>query len=275
MSKVWVERGRGFEPDPAEGNKDDWCAELGALSALGGAIDISRYMPPVLDQGSNGSCVAQAVMTLFFVEMAKQGMSPREMMSRMWAWWLCRKERGMQHLNRGCWIRQMFRLLKAHGYPPESYMPHRTRSYKRKPGVRVYRAATDQAEVHATKLGRAPVEYRRIMGAKGEERARELDAALGAGYPFAFGVTLPKKFGRTDDFDKKRAYRPKANAKMGGGHAMVGFAKVGNDYLVRNSWGDGWGDKGVFIMDREWMSKEGRDHWLVASCPIPSELIAA
>lgn len=71
---------------------------------------------------------------------------------------------------------------------------------------------------------------------------------LAAGYPIAFALNTFRNF---DDAsrNKGRVPMPKADAKTRnthGWHAMlcVGYSDIDRDFIVRNSWGREWGDKG-------------------------------
>jgi len=72
--------------------------------------------------------------------------------------------------------------------------------------------------------------------------------SLAEGYPFVFSVTL---FNKSFDVAKKRGYVPMPDfdaekiRDAHGRHAMlcVGYKESAKVFIVRNSWGETWGDK--------------------------------
>jgi C1A family cysteine protease len=60
---------------------------------------------------------------------------------------------------------------------------------------------------------------------------------------------------------------PSANDQVEGGHAVMalGYDDVHQWYIVRNSWGSGWGDKGYFYMPYAYMTNNNlcADFWTI------------
>ena len=60
---------------------------------------------------------------------------------------------------------------------------------------------------------------------------------------------------------------PQANDQQLGGHAVtaVGYDDFKECFIVRNSWGEGWGDKGYFYMPYQYISHPmlAQDFWAI------------
>ena len=56
---------------------------------------------------------------------------------------------------------------------------------------------------------------------------------------------------------------PQSNEQCIGGHAVcvVGYDNSKQMFLVRNSWGSGWGDKGYFYIAYEYFKSYASDCW--------------
>jgi hypothetical protein len=233
--------------------------------------DLRYLSPPRMDQGSNGSCVLQTVAGLIYAAHRREGSSNPELLSRMQLWWLCRKERGLQDWNVGCWLRQALRIASKEGFCRERHMPHSRSTYNLRPPKNSERMARDQAAKHAVKLGRKPVEYRRIKAAKGPELVLALRAAMANHQQVGGGWDVPERFlkGR---FDPAEPYTMKASEQRAGGHAMRIVASVDGGFVLDNSWGTGWGDDGRFFMSDKEAGKM-RDPWTVLSAPYFSDSV--
>jgi C1A family cysteine protease len=76
-------------------------------------------------------------------------------------------------------------------------------------------------------------------------------AALAAGYPIAFGIMVYESF--ESEGVAKTGVVPMPDTKREqclGGHAVcaVGYDDAEQSFIVRNSWGEEWGDKGHFYL---------------------------
>jgi C1A family cysteine protease len=78
----------------------------------------------------------------------------------------------------------------------------------------------------------------------------EMKGCLAQGYPFVFGFSVYESFESDSVAKSGRMPMPKKNEKQLGGHAVlaVGYDDAAKRFLVRNSWGPGWGIAGYFTM---------------------------
>ena len=80
--------------------------------------------------------------------------------------------------------------------------------------------------------------------------AGQMKACLSAGYPFVFGFTVYKSFEGDAVAKSGMVPMPGASETEVGGHAVmaVGYNDSVQRFLVRNSWGSGWGVGGYFTI---------------------------
>ena len=60
---------------------------------------------------------------------------------------------------------------------------------------------------------------------------------------------------------------PTKNEKVLGGHAVMlcGYDDKTEMFIVRNSWGSEWGDKGYFYMPYDFIKQYASDFWVLYS----------
>jgi C1A family cysteine protease len=94
-----------------------------------------------------------------------------------------------------------------------------------------------------------------------------MKGCLAAGYPFVFGFTVYESF-ESDAVAKTGVVEmPAPSEKVLGGHAVVavGYDDSTQRFIVRNSWGPGWGMGGYFTIPYAYLtdSNLADDFWTV------------
>ncbi|WP_028551767.1 C1 family peptidase [Paenibacillus sp. UNC451MF] len=206
-------------------------------SILPDEVDLRPNDVPIFDQGHIGSCTANAGCGLReFLRKREDGLSLYFNLSRLFLYWHSREMRGWENEDSGAFIRDMMKVLADIGTCTESRFPYIQNTFRDKP--------TAEAEANA---GEHRIkEYHRVFDLNG------FKSALAEGFPVVFGFDV------FPDFESWEVARTgimqdyPENAVSHGGHAVlaVGYKKInGKDYfIVRNSWGEAWGDKGYFYM---------------------------
>ena len=92
-----------------------------------------------------------------------------------------------------------------------------------------------------------------------------LQAALAEGFPIVFRIsTFP-----SIDHTASTGYipMPQPDERSDGGHCMllVGYDNAPRRFLVRNSWGEGWGDRGYGTIDYDYVTNLALagDFWII------------
>lgn len=88
---------------------------------------------------------------------------------------------------------------------------------------------------------------------------------LAEGYPFVFGFTVYESFETRKVVETGIASMPRKKERVLGGHAVlaVGYNQKDKRFLVRNSWGTGWGKNGYFTMPYEYLKTLAADFWTI------------
>jgi len=94
-----------------------------------------------------------------------------------------------------------------------------------------------------------------------------LKGCLASGYPFVFGFTVYQSFESAQVAKTGIVPMPAPHEAVVGGHAVlaVGYDDASQQFIVRNSWGDGWGIKGYFMMPYGYLTDTSLsdDFWTV------------
>jgi len=88
---------------------------------------------------------------------------------------------------------------------------------------------------------------------------------LAKGFPFVFGFTVYDGFESEDVYMTGVLNMPDASENVIGGHAVlcIGYNENDQRFIVRNSWGDGFGMKGYFTFPYEYMRTMASDIWVI------------
>lgn len=254
-------RGLGYKPDPPKlpGQTPDRDARDKLRAAPIPYRASNRHLVlSVLDQGSIGSCVANAVMQAVRASQVRRGAANPELGSRLWTYYLARASHNEQNEDNGTFIRAAFGALVSLGFPPESAFPYSDApgSFRVPPPPGVMTAAYDQ---------RAPTEYHRIFET-GRARVDTVKMALSQGFLVCFGSPVSIAFCEGDLGDKP--VMPPINEPIAGGHAQVLVGYTGDDFEALNSWGPSWGRGGYWDMSADYVAwGETQDLWVCESAP--------
>lgn len=222
------------------------------LSFLPHRVDLRDNLGAVEDQGQVGSCVANAVVGAIEHQHRKAGRVAVEL-SRMFVYFNGRQMRGTADRDSGMTTAEGLAAALAFGAPPEPSWPYDPKLLSKRPDDAVYAAARDNA----------PAEYARVTGTENVKRA------LAQGHPVVFLVSLPERCyaeaGRTGVMPSPTASEVTASWNAGHSMLLAGYDLDAGQFLVRNSWGPGWGDKGYFRMpfDAFDLAAEPTSHWVV------------
>ena len=199
-------------------------------------VDLRSLMTPVEDQGQTNSCVANAVAGAYEYWVKKATKSD-ENISRLFVYYNARWRDGSQDKDEGSVIQFAMEGLSKFGACTEKSWPFDKRLIVKKPNGDAYKFA---APNRVQDMAQVPL---------------ELDAwkqALAEGKPIVFGCLLFDSFDQcTDKGGVVPMPEPDALARgTHSGHSMcaVGYSDTEKVFIIRNSWGSDWGDKGYCYM---------------------------
>lgn len=234
-----------------------YAASRYSSSQLPKKVDLRPYMTKVEDQGQANSCTANAVAGAYEY-LVKKNMGIDYDVSRLFIYYTAREALGEQKKDCGSVISYAIQGLEEKGACSERSWPYddSKKAVTSKPSKEAY----DEAESYKiTDTELVPVELKAWKN------------ALAEGYPIIFGVKLFNSF----DQQRRKGFVPtpsRTDEGRGshGSHAMlcVGYSDVDKVFIIRNSWGDRWGDKGYCYMSYDYlMNKKYNlgDCWIIRS----------
>ena len=203
------------------------------LISLPPHVDLRPYCSPVEEQGSVGSCTGQAFAgVLEYLDRRNDGAHAD--VSRLFIYYNERKLENATGEDAGAYIRDGIKALKEWGACDEYLWPYEERRWSVEPSPKAYRDA----------LKRRIKSYERVTS------LYDLKAALAEGLPVVFGFMVYESFDSGEVGKTGSMSMPEAGEELRGGHAVlaVGYDDATRTLIVRNSWGETWGDKGYFYM---------------------------
>ena len=201
-------------------------------------VDLRASCSPVEDQGREGSCVANAIVGALEYQQIRQGLPVRDL-SRLFVYYNARRL-GERIGQGGTYVHRAMAAVLGFGVCPASMWPYQPAMTDEQPTDDCYQAA---------------LSFRTLQFAR-------TDYGLGAREALAndLPVILTMLVAR-EDFGRARTSGkliPRGNGQWeepASGHAMliVGYDDDKNAWLVRNSWGPGWGDGGHVWIDYDYL----------------------
>lgn len=219
---------------------------LPAVSDL--RISNTKCIPFVLDQGNLGSCTANACSNALRFLLKKQKIKDWQP-SRLYIYWFSRFIEGTTHEDSGAVIRDVMTAIHTYGACDEVLLPYNVNKYKIKPSNSCIRAGTPHTH---------DFKYLSV-----DQNLVAIKQCLHAGFPIVFGMDVYESFESEDVSRTGVVTMPnQSTEELLGGHAvtMYGYDDIKKQFIVMNSWGSKWGDKGFFYLPYDYL-KYMSDLW--------------
>jgi C1A family cysteine protease len=214
-------------------------------------VDLRSKCPELYDQGSLGSCTANAIGSAYqmtAMEQARVNIRP----SRLFIYY---NERKMENtIAEDCGACISDGVLSTHntGVVDEREWPYEVSKFAVEPPQECY----EHAKHHTTN------QFKSIT-----QSLPQLKTCLIEGHPIVLGISLYKSFESVGA--NGLVAMPKRGDDFLGGHAVlcVGYDDNKHHFIMRNSWGDSWGDKGYFYLPYEYLLDHNlaSDFWAILS----------
>lgn len=222
------------------------------------AVDLSPNFPfPPFDQGSLGSCTGNAGVGAMTYAEVRQKIEPVVMLSRLFCYYNSRDDKDN---DTGATIRDTIKAINRYGLPPEETWPYDIDRFTVKPSKDAYEQASHRQALH----------YARVP--------QTLDAfksVLADGHPIVIGFSVYESFEADETTRTGNADLPGPGESLLGGHAVVvcGYDDSTERFHLRNSWGEGWGDRGYFTLPYEYLMNPdlAEDFWVITLMEDPSD----
>lgn len=242
----------GYLHDPPKASDMSFSAVLRPklTQVTGGDVDLRPYATPS-NQYSAGSCVGNATADAFEIINAIAGHPPVQL-SRLFIYTMARNMMDQDRDGRpdidkddGTFIRLAFDVVTNLGVCREDLpveqggWPYDLTKLHRLPSLKAMRAATGH-HIHSS--------YR--ISETGTARIERVIEALRANHPVVFGTDVGVEF---QDISSMAPMGPPTGEILGG-HAMVIVGVTGQEFIVKNSWGTAWGEKGYWLMSPDYLT---------------------
>lgn len=208
---------------------------------------------PILDQGNLGSCTANSIAATITYCQNKQANKLHFYPSRLFIYYDERNSEGTVSSDSGAMIRDGIKSVNAIGVCSEDTWPYDIQRFTIKPSPKAYCEA----------LQHQALQYRRIP----DNDLNLMKACLASGFPFVFGFAVYESFESLGVARTGVVPLPKIQESMLGGHAVlaVGYDDSKEQFIIRNSWGDKWGDKGYFYLPYQYLQDQNLsdDFWVI------------
>jgi len=240
----------GWRPDKP--NLHDHILHFGSLGpSIAPTVDLREtgHLPPVYDQGQLGSCTGNG--TAAAVEYGLKAQGKHDFMpSRLFIYYNERVIEGTVDSDAGAEIRDGIKVVATTGVCDENLWPYDISKFTDKPSDAAYSAAKTGI---IKQYSRVPVALHNIQN------------VLTHKIPVVFGCTLYDSFESNAVAENGMVPMPIANENVVGGHCMLMVGYTDTHFIVRNSWGEGWGDKGYCYFPFEYLTNPNLadDFWAI------------
>jgi C1A family cysteine protease len=210
------------------------------------SIDLRSKCPSIYDQGDIGSCTAMAFCSL--VGSLKPTFDP----SRLFLYYMVRSIDHTTETDSGATLSDGIEALRNYGVCAEKLWPYDTKKFTVKPPSICY------IDASANKALKVKNIYCTLNGIK---------TALANGYLCVVGIQIYASFESMSTTLTGIVSMPRPREAYLGGHAVVivGYNDLKKCWIMRNSWGSTWGDKGYFYLPYNYLlhPKLASDVWII------------
>lgn len=242
---------RKQQPDYRDFRFDDY--QLKKAVELPASVDNSKQILRVKDQGQLGSCVAHGVTSLF--ETCQVRLTGNDFLGcRLYEYRNARILGGHYPGDNGAEVRDGIKATAQYGVCPETDWPYNIAQFDNTPPAT---CAPDAVKNESTNY------YLLDSTAGSAQSLLNIKTALASGFCVVFGSTVYDSIFNVGS-DGIIPY-PTSGDPVAGGHCMLWYGYTADDYLMTlNSWGYGWGNKGVGLMPTKYVtSKVASDYWTI------------
>lgn len=227
------------------------------------SVDLRKFTGAIEDQQSIGSCTANASAKggeMYLISAGRMVDTPATDdldLSRLFNYATSRKALGILDKDGGSTMREAMRSMRNLGICRESVWPYDESKVTVDPSPEAYADATKY------KLG---AYYRISLGTSIDKAVYTIQYSLAKGWPVAIAMKVGQTIFDLKPGDEYRFVNPTTNPHAGN-HAMliVGYARKNGTlyWIVENSCGPDWCDRGYFLLMFSIPIIDGIDVWVM------------
>ena len=215
-------------------------------------IDLRANFGVLYDQGKIGSCTANALCSIFEYD-ATNGFKG----SRLFLYYNERIFINETEKDEGAFIEDGIRALKIYGLCSEKDWEYKIENVFIKPPEEVYIKAKNNFLIEAININ---------------NNLKTIKEWLNKNEPITVGIAIYSNFMSFTATKTGIITKPSKSDTFIGGHAVVicGYDDFKQLFILRNSWGDYWGDNGYFYLPYDYITNTNlcNDLWIIVKSEI-------
>ena len=203
------------------------------INSIPSAHDFRNDFTAIKDQGSQGACTAFALVSIYESILKKNSRKEYDL-SEPFVYFNARKNNNASISDTGSSLYGSLLAMTKKGVCLETEFPYSSNNFQTEPSAEAYESGESRLVKKALNV---------------EPKLDDLRSAIAQGYPVAFSLKVYNSFSKGFDSNTGFISRP-TNEEIAsnefGYHAMVacGYSDAQKVFIVRNSWGGKFGDKG-------------------------------
>ncbi len=244
-----LKKGYGWKPSLPSMAYPMYSARVEA-AALPASVDLRPHCPPVYDQGQLGSCTGNGwAGAVQFLQM-KQGVADFTP-SRLFIYYNERVLDDDVPTDAGASISDGAHVASTQGCPHEDLWPYDVGKFADKPPANVFTDGLKHLVLQVQQVNQDLTSMKEV---------------LASGLPIVIGFVVYQSF-ESDQVSKTGVVPlPGHHERKLGGHCVivVGYDDSQSRFILRNSWGTGWGMNGYFTMPYAYLTNNrlSSDFWM-------------
>lgn len=206
-------------------------------SNLPAKVDLRPFFTPVKDQGAIGSCSAFSIVGIFEYILKRNSINETDL-SESFVYYNVRKANNKETEDTGSSLFEVITSITDKGVCHERFCPY-TETLDVSPSQEAYDDALNNKIIKALNV---------------KNSLEDLKSALSEGYPVAISLKIYDSFEPVEGFISRPTSEDMAGES--GNHAMIlcGYSEEEKIFIVRNSWGTRFGDRGYCYIPYSYIS---------------------